>query len=106
MGTASRENVVASSTADDSDAILAAMAWMDRDPGAALDAIKPRATGAVIAPLPSGRPSWAEGEGGEEEGEGGTAVALDVRHTLTERRVAGTPVMRARIFVPTEVCSG
>ncbi|GFR40593.1 hypothetical protein Agub_g1173, partial [Astrephomene gubernaculifera] len=80
----------------------AEVAWLYRDPAAALDYTKRRVPAAVILPAPSAmqrRQGELEGEGADE----GTAVGLhqptqelvlDVRFTLVEPRVRGTPIMR------------
>lgn len=71
------------------------VAWLDRDPAAALDYTRRRAPAVVIAPPPAAEEGGVGGEGGEEDlGPEGARLVLDVRYTLVESRVRGMPRMR------------
>ncbi|KXZ43482.1 hypothetical protein GPECTOR_89g502 [Gonium pectorale] len=69
----------------------AEVAWLTRDPLAALDYTLRRVPAAVISPAPP--PSETVQDGRQSE-EGGLEM-LDVRFTLVEPRIRGAPLMRA-----------
>jgi hypothetical protein len=78
-------------------AAAADVAWLDRDPGAALDFTRRRVPAAMILPEAAVARPAADG-GGDGDGDGGEGGAgplvLDVRYALVEPRVRGTPIMR------------
>ncbi|GIL89349.1 hypothetical protein Vretifemale_17172 [Volvox reticuliferus] len=72
-------------------AVAADIAWLDRDPATALDFTRRRVPTALI--LPEAAATTAPPSAGGDEGTG-QSMLLDVRFTLVEPRVRGTPAMR------------